>query len=399
MDSSSFLQEASVNIFLGLIVELIVAIVAWRVKDASRRVAVLAIGTLVAGLIAAGSLTSTNANISQQTNENEIRTANGSPTQTPIRVTGNWKLVGFPDENVSDIAQLNDNTLYVATLGHNHGIFKSTDGGLTWNAVNNGLGNLNVYDIEIFRRTDNIPIIVATQVGLWVTMDYGENWEPYGPDDAKNSTFTSIASLSNFFIIAVGPSNGYFSVNSGIQWDRVEKSGQLVAAREPVKTFYQVLGNKIRYWQADGNTWRNLADVGASYNISALAVNYNDAALLYACTGKRSYTNKGLEFSSGNGLYKSTNGGGSWSPVNNGLPNQGFETICEAILLHPQNSNLVFVVMNSQLFQSQDGGVSWKSLGNLPEGVGSVQVIFVHTTQGKIYIGTTNGLWSMSLTN
>src|SRR5262249_19828860 len=65
---------------------------------------------------------------------------------------GNWSSVSFPSSGQTlAIDPTNPNTVYVGTgsYGIGYGIYKSTDGGTTWNAINQGLNNRDVRALAI----------------------------------------------------------------------------------------------------------------------------------------------------------------------------------------------------------------------------------------------------------
>lgn len=78
----------------------------------------------------------------------------------------------------------------------------------------------------------------------------------------------------------------------------------------------------------------------------------------------------------GNGLFKSINGGQSWTAINSGLPRQGDSpaTVWDTshLLLHPHNDQHVLAVLadtsTMQLYATTDGGLNWNhvQLGDLP---------------------------------
>lgn len=63
------------------------------------------------------------------------------------------------------------------------------------------------------------------------------------------------------------------------------------------------------------------------------------------------------------GIFKSTNGGESWTGINNGMrvnPQTGFPHYIKSIAVHPATPDLVFAATGSGLYQSADGGTSWR---------------------------------------
>ncbi len=87
-------------------------------------------------------------------------------------------------------------------------------------------------------------------------------------------------------------------------------------------------------------SWASVGPGGGS--IHALAIDPQNPAILYA--GTRS-----------GGIFKSTNGGDNWSPVNRGIKNLN----TRALMIDPQNTSIVYAGTIDGLFKSTDAGLSW----------------------------------------
>src|SRR5690348_1172296 len=116
---------------------------------------------------------------------------------------------------------------------------------------------------------------------------------------------------------------------------------------------------------ADGGTyWRCVSDgYLGSAAIGALAVAPSDPNVIYAGTGE---TEIRLDVSYGDGVYKSTDAGRTWSHL--GLHETRF---IGRIRIHPQDPDRVYVAAlgdafgaNDErgVFRSQDGGKSWRKV-------------------------------------
>ena len=79
--------------------------------------------------------------------------------------------------------------------------------------------------------------------------------------------------------------------------------------------------------------------------IGALAIDPVTPATLYAGTDS-------------NGVFKTTNGGGSWAAVNTGLTN--FQVT--ALAIDPQTPATVYAGTANGVFKSTDGGMSWSAV-------------------------------------
>ena len=117
-------------------------------------------------------------------------------------------------------------------------------------------------------------------------------------------------------------------------------------------------------WKTDdaGNSWRNISDgFFKTSSIGAIAVAESDANVVYVGTGEHAV--RGQSSSYGDGVYKSTDAGKTWSKV-------GLEKTRQisAIRVHPRNPDLVYVAAQGDrwvgtadrgIYRSADGGKTW----------------------------------------
>ncbi len=132
-------------------------------------------------------------------------------------------------------------------------------------------------------------------------------------------------------------------------------------------------------WKTTNNatTWTPIFDHYGSFSTGAIAIDHQNTNILWLGTGENaSQRSAGY----GDGVYKSINGGKSWQNV--GL--QQSEHIGK-ILIHPQNSDIVYVASQGPLwaaggdrglFKTVDGGKSWQNILSISENTGITDVVF-----------------------
>lgn len=112
-----------------------------------------------------------------------------------------------------------------------------------------------------------------------------------------------------------------------------------------------------------GYSFKPIFDNGGSFNMCCVVVDPNDSNVLWLGTGENSNPRAAMY---GDGLYKSTDAGETWSHI--GL--ESSEHIGE-IIVDPRNSNTVFVASQGPLwssggdrgvFKTIDGGKTWKNV-------------------------------------
>jgi len=108
--------------------------------------------------------------------------------------------------------------------------------------------------------------------------------------------------------------------------------------------------------------------------VYAMAIDENNPSTVYAC---------GLD----QGIWKTTNSGGNWTQINNGLSN----IMAQAIAICKNSSQVLYAGVapgaNDGVYKSTDGGGSWTRVVNgIAEPVGTlgVQALLVHPTNPNI---------------
>ncbi|AEW86130.1 T9SS type A sorting domain-containing protein [Flavobacterium columnare] len=127
-----------------------------------------------------------------------------------------------------------------------------------------------------------------------------------------------------------------------------------------------------------GLSWSPKTDFIDSIGISGLAIDPNNTNVIYAMTGDADGTD--VEF---DGLYKSNDAGETW--VKMGLTDINYG---RTILIDPNNSNVVIVGTNSGVYRSQDGGLTFEQTSD-QEVV--YQLLFNTNDSNIVYASTSNG--------
>ncbi|MCK9219374.1 MAG: PKD domain-containing protein [Bacteroidales bacterium] len=105
-------------------------------------------------------------------------------------------------------------------------------------------------------------------------------------------------------------------------------------------------------WQTTdgGNTWVTYTDTLATLGVSAIVVDYTNPNKILIGTGDRDAGD-----APGLGIFKSLDGGITWTPSQTGMGNV---TVCR-IIQHPTNSQIYIAATTSGIYRSTDGGTNW----------------------------------------
>lgn len=135
-----------------------------------------------------------------------------------------------------------------------------------------------------------------------------------------------------------------------------------------------------------GRTWNPIFDSQPVGSIGAIAVAPSNPAVIYVGTGESDMRS---DIAYGNGMYKSTDGGNSWTHI--GLTDS--QQIAR-ILVDPTDSNKVFVAAlghaygpNKErgVFRSNDGGTTWQRILFHDENTGAIDLAFEPGNTSTIY--------------
>jgi len=140
-----------------------------------------------------------------------------------VRAQSNGWATGGPEGgtvNVLAVDPQNPSTIYAGTV--DNGIFKSTNGGDRWNAVNAGLGDFHVRKLAIDPQTTSTLYAGASAGGVFKSVDAGATWSTVntGLDYANNSISALAIDARNPSTLYAGTSSrGLFkSTNGGVNW-------------------------------------------------------------------------------------------------------------------------------------------------------------------------------------
>jgi len=143
-----------------------------------------------------------------------------------------------------------------------------------------------------------------------------------------------------------------------------------------------------------GLDWQPVFDKQNVHAIGAVAIAMSDPRVVYVGTGESSIRSN---ISIGNGVYKSTDGGDTWSLM--GLENSGRVS---RIIVHPSNPDIAWVgalghayapQKDRGVYKTVDGGKTWKQVLFVDENTG-VSDMAIDQTNPRILFA---GMWQLSL--
>ena len=139
----------------------------------------------------------------------------------------------------------------------------------------------------------------------------------------------------------------------------------------------------------EGTSWKPIFDQAASASIGDIALDPSNPDILWVGTGE---ANIFRSSQSGSGIYKTSDKGKTWSFM--GLENS---LTISRIIVHPQNSNVVWVAASGNewtsnkergVYKTVDGGKTWKKILYVNELTGANDLV-IHPTNPDILYATT----------
>lgn len=107
-----------------------------------------------------------------------------------------------------------------------------------------------------------------------------------------------------------------------------------------------------------GQSWTNLTPNLPTLSTVCLAQASSDPKVLYAGTGEGFYNTDAII---GNGIFKSTDKGNTWSQLAATASNEDFFFV-NRIIVSPDNADVVLSATNTSIQRSTDGGASWTTV-------------------------------------
>ncbi len=241
----------------------------------------------------------------------------------------------------------NENVMYAGfALG---GIFKTTDGGTTWNPIfdQNEFSTISsiVFDPSdhntIYVGTGDVAIGAYTHIGngVFKSTDAGATWTHLGLDE--------VGIVSKIIVSPADPNTIYVS-----------------AMGFPMR----IDNNRGLYKTTNGGTtWEQVLFVGDTAGIIDMVMDPNDANTLFAAGWNRYRTpQESITSGSAAKIHKTTDGGVTWTIIQDSLPQYDLCRI--GLAVYPSNPAKIYALYIGNdfaihdIFRSDDAGSHWNSL-------------------------------------
>ncbi len=232
------------------------------------------------------------------------------------------------------------------------GIFKSTDQGHTFNPIFDNAGSLSIGDLAIAPQDPNIIFVGTGEAnaggsslaydgdGVYKSTDAGRNWTSVGLLDA--------GSIGRIKISHQDPNVVYVAAMGHL----FSNTGQ----RGIFKT------------EDGGKNWEQVLFLSDSTGGIDLAIHPENHNIIYAAMWERIRRPYNRQYGGAtSGVYRSIDGGQSWTEMTNGLPAEASEKGRIGLALAPSQPDMVYAYYVDSIgrlqgvYRTEDAGDSWQT--------------------------------------
>lgn len=270
--------------------------------------------------------------------------------------------------------------------------------GLSMRGIGPALMSGRIGDIVVDPAKRSTWYVAVASGNVWKTENNGTTWEPifdtYGSYsigcvaiDPSNRLVIWVGTGENNSQRSVGYGDGvYKSIDGGKKFEKVGLDGSehigkilidprnsdivYIAAQGPL---WSAGGDRGLYKTTDGGkTWTAILQISENTGVSDIHFDPRNPDVIYAAAyQRRRHVWTLIDGGSESGVHKSTDGGATWKAINNGLPGDDKGRI--GLAVSPMKPDVVYAIVEaakdgSGFYRSEDGGENWKKMSDYLSG-------------------------------
>jgi photosystem II stability/assembly factor-like uncharacterized protein len=279
-----------------------------------------------------------------------------SPIDPTVLSTLKWRSIGPVNTSgrIDDFAvgrvRGQPDQIYVATA--TGGVFKSTNGGTSWDPIFDKAGAMmSIGAVDVAPSNANVVWVGTGEAnnrqssywgdGVYKSTDAGKSWQSMGLRDTR-SVARIVIDPGNYDIVYIAAPGHLWGPN-------------------PERGVFKTTDG--------GRTWKKVLFVDENTGATDLIIDPMNPLILYAATYQRQRSAWGFDGGGpGSAIYKTIDGGATWTKLTNGLPTGDKGRI--GIALFPTDSRVVYATVEAApasagVYRTLDGGANWEKLSSL----------------------------------
>lgn len=338
-----------------------------------------------------------------------------------------WRLIGpFRGGRAVAVTGVpgNATTFYFGSV--DGGIWRTTDAGMVWKPIFDrqqiaSIGAIAVAPSDpktIFAGTGEADIRsdLSSGDGIYKSTDGGQTWNNVGLRDSRQISRIVIDAHSAdvVYVAALGhaygpnPDRGVFkTADGGVHWTKVLDQGPDIGAadlaiaggnstllfatmwhahRPPWSTYAPLGGPGSGLYRSSdsGQSWSHLTGAGLPDG------DWERAGVAVSANGKRVFALIDTKKASAAGLYRSDDGGDSWALVNSDSRLTSRSWYFSNLTIDPKNDDVIYIP-NVALYRSEDGGKTIAIVRGAPGGDDYHQIWVDPADSTRMILGTDQG--------
>ncbi|MFK7920586.1 MAG: T9SS type A sorting domain-containing protein [Bacteroidia bacterium] len=273
--------------------------------------------------------------------------------------------------------------------GHDGGIHFSDDAGASWNDISSGLDIAQIYKIGQSQQTKDLVIngyqdngTAIFDEGVWRTEIGGDGMESIIDYDDDNVMYGAL----------------YYgdirrSLNRGLTFGSIvggiSESGAWVTPYKlhPTNSNTMFVGMNNLWRSVDVKSagtpaWTQISSLTGGSTIRDIAISRSNPDVIY-------FSRSGVDR-----FYKTINGSAAsptWTDMTASLP---VAAMPKDIEIHPTNPDILWVAINNDIYQSNDGGNSWVNFSGTLPGLPLNTIVYDRmSTNDAMYVGMDVGVY------
>lgn len=228
---------------------------------------------------------------------------------------GIWEHVFAGDGMQTVVDDSNPNTIYTTTpRGY---VYRTTDGGLSWDRMYQSLGEFGWWHTSFVRSGSDPEVLLIGQRNIWKSEDKAVTWQRISNfDDSKQITAIAISKTNPDVIIAARENIIYKTVNRGISWNVIDTIDAFITS------LVFDSGSNDKFWITCG---RFTPDEKVLYYDDSLLQNYTynlpDIPINCLIIDNISSSEPNIFIGTDIGVFTKSQSATEWSLFDKGIPN------------------------------------------------------------------------------